>query len=257
MNSVHRVLDRAAGPQVPFGHCALGVMTKVPKAGRVKTRLSPPLTPEEAAALNTCFLRDTAAAIELAASEGIARGIGVYTPVGEESGYRGVLPGSFELIAQRGDAFGERLTNAAEDLFAVGFDSVCLIDSDSPTVPQRAYSDAARLLREPGDRIVFGPSDDGGYYLIGMKQLHRRLFEEIDWSTERVADQTLERAKEIGVAVELLPTWYDVDDRVTLQRLCNELLGAQPSAGFAALETRNYLLGIVSREGRGRIWPNE
>lgn len=257
MNAVHRVLDPAAGRQIPPGHCALGVMTKVPKAGRVKTRLTPPLTPEEAAGLNTCFLRDTAAAIELAATEGIARGIGVYTPVGEESAYRGILPGSFELIPQRGDAFGERLTNAAEDLFAVGFDSVCLIDSDSPTVPQRAFSDAARLLSQPGDRIVFGPSDDGGYYLIGLKKLHRRLFEEIDWSTERVADQTLERAREIGVTTELLPTWYDVDDRTTLQRLCNELLGDTPSPGFAALQTRNFLLGVISREGRERIWPNE
>ncbi len=257
MNAVHRVLDPTGRRQIPPGHCALGVMTKVPKAGRVKTRLTPPLTPEEAAALNTCFLRDTAAAIELAASEGIARGVGVYTPIGEESGYRGILPGSFELIPQRGDAFGERLTNAAEDLFAVGFDSVCLIDSDSPTVPQRAFSDAARLLNQPGDRIVFGPSDDGGYYLIGMKQLHRRVFEEIDWSTERVADQTLERARQLGVEIELLPTWYDVDDQATLRRLCDELLGEAPSSGFAALQTRNFLLGIVSREGRDRIWPNQ
>ena len=257
MNAVHRVLNPTAGRQVPAGHCALGVMTKVPRAGRVKTRLTPPLTGEEAAALNTCFLRDTAAAIELAAGEGTARGIGVYTPVGEESEYAGILPGSFELIAQRGDLFGERLTNAAEDLFAVGFDAVCLIDSDSPTVPQSAFADAARLLSQHGDRIVFGPSDDGGYYLIGMKKLHRRLFEEIDWSTERVADQTLERAAEIGVEVELLPTWYDVDDRVTLRRLCDELLGDKASAGFAALETRNFLLNLVEREGRDRIWPNE
>ena len=257
MNAVHRVLDPAGERQVPPGHCALGVMTKVPKAGHVKTRLTPPLTPEEAAALNTCFLRDTAAAIELAAGEGIARGVGIYTPIGEESAYRGILPGSFELIPQRGDAFGERLTNAAEDLFAVGFDSVCLIDSDSPTVPQRAFSDAARLLSQPGDRIVFGPSDDGGYYLIGMKKLHHRVFEEIDWSTERVAEQTSERAREAGVAVEMLPTWYDVDDRTTLQRLCDELLSEKPSIGFAALQTRNFLLGIISREGRDRIWPNE
>ena len=57
--------------------------------------------------------------------------------------------------------------------------------------------------------------------------------------------------------MELLPTWYDVDDRTTLQRLCNELLGDQPSAGFAALETRNFLLGVIAREGRDRIWPNE
>jgi hypothetical protein len=124
-------------------------------------------------------------------------------------------------------------------------------------VPQSAFADAARLLSQPGDRIVFGPSDDGGYYLIGMKKLHRRVFEEIDWSTERVADQTLERAAELGVKVELLPTWYDVDDRVTLRRLCDELLGDKASPGYAALETRNFLLNVVEREGRDRIWPNE
>ncbi|MBA2270587.1 MAG: TIGR04282 family arsenosugar biosynthesis glycosyltransferase [Chthoniobacterales bacterium] len=259
MNAVHRLLDPADGVQVPQNLCALAVMTKAPRAGQVKTRLTPPLTPEEAAALNTCFLRDTTAAISVAAGEGIARGVGVYTPVGAESAYIDILPAHFELVPQRGDAFGERLTCAAEDLLRVGYKSVCLIDSDSPTVPQRAYSDAAKLLALPGDRIVFGASDDGGYYLIGMKNLHRRLFEKVDWSTERVAEQTLERAKEIGVKVELLPTWYDVDDRVTLRRLCDELLG--PSAatreGYAAPETQKFLTRIIETEGRDRIWPNE
>ncbi len=232
-------------------------MTKVPRPGRVKTRLTPPLTPEEAAALNTCFLRDTTTAISAAEAEGLARGVGGYTPVGEESAYVGILPDDFELIPQRGDLFGERLTLAAQDLLSAGFDSLCLIDSDSPTVPQHAYAEAARLLSAPGDRIVFGPSDDGGYYLIGMKQLHRRLFEEIDWSTERVAQQTIERAKEIGVAVELLPTWYDVDDRATLRRLCDELLGepVAKAAGYPAPETRAFLSSVIAREGRERIWP--
>ena len=91
--------------------------------------------------------------------------------------------------------FGERLTLAAEDLFSVGFAAVCLIDSDSPTVPQHAYADAVRLLAQPGDRMVLGPSDDGGYYLIGLKTAHRRVFEEIDWSTERVFEQTVARAQ--------------------------------------------------------------
>lgn len=256
MNSVHRVLDPEAGAQVPPGRCALGVMTKVPRAGRVKTRLSPPLTPEEAAALNTCFLRDTASAITSAADEGIAVGVGVYTPVGEENAYAEILPSDFVLVPQRGDLFGERLTLAAEDLFRVGFAGVCLIDSDSPTVPRAAYARAAQALSEPGDRIVFGPSDDGGYYLIGMKQLHRRVFEEIDWSTERVAEQTLARANEIGVEVELLPTWYDVDDRTTLRRLCDELLDENAlTGGCEAPATRDYLAQIVATEGRERIWP--
>jgi len=256
MIAVHRVLDPAAGRQVAPGLCALAVMTKAPRAGKVKTRLTPPLTPEEAAALNICFLRDTTAAFSVDATSGFARGIGVYTPVGSEEAYDDIMPLGFDLVPQRGDAFGERLIFAAEDLFRIGFESVCLIDSDSPTVPQEAYSMAARLLSEPGDRIVFGPSDDGGYYLIGLKRLHRRLFEDIDWSTERVAEQTVERAKEIGVAVELLPTWYDVDDRMTLQRLCDELLGnPEAVAGYPAPETHRFLAGIVEREGRGRIWP--
>lgn len=258
MPASHRVLD-PAGPRVTAaGVCALGVMTKAPKPGRVKTRLSPPLTPEEAAGLNTCFLRDTSAAIENATHGGLAQGIGVYTPIGEESAYDGILPKHFALIPQRGDAFGERLIFATEDLLRVGFDAVCLIDSDSPTVPQQAYADAAQILHEPGDRIVFGPSDDGGYYLIGMKQLHRRLFEDIDWSTERVAEQTLAHAKEIGVEVKLLPTWYDVDDRATLRRLCDELIGStNGGSGFAAPQTRAYLQSIIEKEGRSRIWPND
>jgi glycosyltransferase A (GT-A) superfamily protein (DUF2064 family) len=167
------------------------------------------------------------------------------------------LPAEFVLVPQHGDGFGERLTLAAEDLLRVGFASLCLIDSDSPTVPVEAYRRAAELLAQPGERIVFGPSDDGGYYLIGMKQVHRRVFEDIDWSTERVADQTLERAREIGVAVELLPTWYDVDDGQTLRRLCDELLGgASPQqSGYKAPETRRFLETLIAREGRARIWP--
>ena len=255
MNAVHRVLDPSGGDRVPAGFCALGVMTKVPRAGRVKTRLNPPLTPEEAAALNTCFLRDTTAAIQTTCDAGGALGVGVYTPVGEESAYANILPREFVLVPQHGDAFGERLLLAAQDLLTLGFDAVCLTDSDSPTVPQHAYADAVRLLAQPGDRVVLGPSDDGGYYLIGLKQAHSRVFEDIDWSTERVFDQTVERAKEAGLEVELLPTWYDVDDRATLQRLCNELLGDEKSAGYEAPETRGFLESVIAREGRSRIWP--
>lgn len=233
-------------------------MTKVPRPGRVKTRLTPPLTSEEAAALNICFLRDTSVAIAAASRDGVACGVGVYTPVGEEAAYDGILPNEFYLLPQRGDAFGERLIAATEDLLRTGFAGACLIDSDSPTVPIRAYAEAARLLAQPGDRIVFGPSDDGGYYLIGMKQLHRRLFEEIDWSTERVAEQTLARAAEIGVAVQLLPVCFDVDDRATLRRLCNELLGGSaPPDHYPASESQRFLREIIEREGRERIWPNE
>jgi hypothetical protein len=120
-------------------------------------------------------------------------------------------------------------------------------------MPQDALLQAVERLSRAGDRMVLGGSDDGGYYLIGMKRLHHRLFEQIDWSTERVFEQTLERAREIGVRTELLPTWYDVDDSTTLERLRREL--AAPSgacyagAGYDAKHTRAYLQSLHVAQG--------
>jgi hypothetical protein len=234
MTGAHRLLSPNEPDPAAAGRCALAIMTKVPRAGRVKTRLSPPLTPAQAAALNICFLRDTAAAIARAGES--AQGVGCYTPVGEEEAYRDILPADFQLIAQREGNFGERLIAATEDLFAVGFGAVCLIDSDSPTVPASAFAEAAKILLQPNEKVVLGPSDDGGYYLIGMKQLHRALFQEIDWSTERVLAQTNAQADRIGLEVHLLPTGYDVDDQKTLRRLQEELHSPDESLAPASAE---------------------
>jgi rSAM/selenodomain-associated transferase 1 len=253
MKLIHRVLDPNTPDPGAKGLCAMAVMTKAPRAGQVKTRLVPPLTPDEAAQLNRCFLRDTAAAISKA-SRDIARGVAVFTPVGAELDYIDLLPRDFELLAQRGHGFDERLFNAAEDLSHIGFASVCLIDSDSPTVPPENYAEAAKLLAADGDRVVLGPSDDGGYYLIGLRRIHVRLFEEIDWSTERVLEQTIQRAGELNLHVELLPTGYDVDDHATLRRLCRELVGNEAESTIdIAPATKTFLTAIVNREGRARI----
>jgi rSAM/selenodomain-associated transferase 1 len=263
MKPLH-VLDPNVPGQVTRGLCALAVMTKAPQAGQVKTRLVPPLTPEEAAELNKCFLRDTAAAISntcsrAASSEAAAAACGVaaYMPVGAESAYTDILPAHFSLLPQRGDKFGERLYFAVEDLFKCGFDSVCLIDSDSPTVPAENFAEAIKLLSTSEDRVVLGPSDDGGYYLIGVKKLHRRLFDQIDWSTERVLNQTIQRATEIGLEVKLLPSGYDIDDGASLRRLCNELLGGQRQDSIAP-NTRRFLADLVEqRKLQGRRWLAE
>lgn len=100
--------------------------------------------------------------------------------------------------------------------------------------------------------MVLGPSPDGGYYLIGIKRPHRILFAGIDWSTERVAAQTLERARESGLEVHLLPAFCDVDDRIALQRLCEELLSTEAAVASA---TKKFLADLIAREGRARIWP--
>ena len=265
MTSTYASLD----PASPFPRvrslCALAMMITVPRAGASKTRLVPPLTHAEAAELSVGFLSDTAANIAEACAQsgGAAQGVAVYTPVGAESAFDGLLAPGFSLLAQRGESFGERLFNAADDLLRVGFSSLCLIDSDSPTLPTRALSAAVEELAKPGDRCVLGPTDDGGYYLIGLKSAHRRVFEEIDWSTDRVLRQTVERAAETRLEVALLPAWYDVDDAATLARLCRELFAAGAAAecasglaGYAAPHTREHLARLIEREGRARVWPD-
>ena len=222
-------------------------MTKAPQAGQVKTRLVPPLKPDEAAELNRFFLRDTTTAIANSATGNVACGIAVYTPIGAESAYADIIPANFRLLPQRGDRFGERLYFAALDLFKCGFESVCLIDSDSPTVPPENFAQAVKLLQRTGDRVVLGPCEDGGYYLIGLKKPHKELFERIDWSTERVLAQTRQRARELGLEVKLLPVGYDVDDGASLQRLCKELLTGAASAEIAP-HTRKFLRRLTAQK---------
>jgi rSAM/selenodomain-associated transferase 1 len=227
------------------GVCALAVMAKAPRAGKVKTRLAPALGFEGSAAINVCFLKDTTRNI---AEPGGAHGLVCYTPVGDEAMFDGLLPEGFALIAQRGDAFGERLLAAAEDILSLGFGAVCLIDSDSPTLPTAALVRAVDELQKPGDRVVLGGSDDGGYYLIGLKQAHAAPFERITWSTGSVYAETVERCAESGLELVELPVWYDVDDAATLAVLERELLdGVRPEFatvdGYDARATREFLRG--------------
>jgi rSAM/selenodomain-associated transferase 1 len=231
-------------------------MAKAPLAGEVKTRLVPPLTPAEAAALNICFLRDMAANIAAVSAAGRAEGLVVYTPVGAETAFDGILPKGFRLLAQRGESLGERLCNATDDLLKHGYSSVCLINSDSPTLPGSVLEGAIESLTSAGDRVVLGAADDGGYYLIGLKQAHRNLFHRIAWSTADVLAHTIERAAEIGLEVETLLRWYDVDDDQTLSRLCEDLFASHRQNGaYSAPHTRAFLAALVEKEGSQRVCP--
>jgi glycosyltransferase A (GT-A) superfamily protein (DUF2064 family) len=94
---------------------------------------------------------------------------------------------------------------------------------------------------------VLGPSDDGGYYIIGLKKPHRQLFQDIDWSTERVLNQTIQRANESRLEVQLLPPAYDIDDDAGLRRLCNELLASTTPAHIAP-HTRDFLIQLTAHK---------
>src|SRR5439155_16718195 len=148
-----------------------------------------------------------------------------FSPPDAEAEFAPLLTQDTRLLPSRRPGLGASLFDAAEDLLAAGYGAACLVNSDSPTLPTSILIDAARALSLNSDRVVLGPAEDGGYYLIGLKQAHARVFEEIAWSTPLVFAQTVERAREIGLEPVVLPSWYDVDDVVALHRLHRELLG--------------------------------
>jgi rSAM/selenodomain-associated transferase 1 len=245
-------MDIRKDEAVPNPGCALALMAKAPRVGQVKTRLVPPLCEADAAELSRCFIRDMATNIAGLAEPGGHHGVVAFAPAGDSAAFDGLLPPGFRLLPQRGAHLGERLFHATEDLLAAGFAAVCLINADSPTLPRSYLAQAAALLRRPGDRVVLGEAEDGGYYLVGLKRAHRHLFHRIDWSTERVFAQSIQRAIEIGLDVEKLAPWYDVDDAPTLQRLYWELLGSAAGAtsgakSYAAPQTSRFLAELVLR----------
>jgi uncharacterized protein len=226
--------------------CAIAIMAKAPRLGDVKTRLVPPLSAEEATALSGAFIRDIAENIIAAAATAAIDGWLAYSPPGSEAEFTALLPAAIKLLRPRRSGLGASLGDAAEDLLGAGYGAVCLVNSDSPTLPTAVLIEAALALARPGDRAVLGPAADGGYYLIGLKRPHRRLFEDIAWSTAHVLPQTMDRAAELGLAVETLRGWYDVDDRVSLLQLARELAAAD-SNSYAARNTAAVLRRIVGR----------
>jgi len=225
--------------------CAIAVMAKASHPGRTKTRLSPPLTLEQAAELNTVFLRDIADNVSRAAERANIACYIAFGPPGSAPFFEHHLSADVGLLEAWLPNFGDCLHQTVCTLFDLGYGAACVLNSDSPTLPTSVLVETAHALQQPGDRIVLGPCTDGGYYLLGLKQPHRRLFEDIAWSTERVLEQTRERAAELGLDIVLLPTWYDVDDAASLQSLMRETLGGMSFSttrrSHGALHTAAFL----------------
>jgi rSAM/selenodomain-associated transferase 1 len=234
-------------------------MAKAPRIGAAKTRLVPPLSDAEAAGLSACFIRDAAENIAEAARHAAIAGYIAYSPREAEAEFVSLLAEGTRLLPSRRPGLGASLCDAAADLLSEGYGSACLINSDSPTLPTSLLVDAARALSLPGDRIVLGPAEDGGYYLIGLKQVHARLFDDISWSTPLVFPQTVERAREIDLRPVVLPVWYDVDDIAALHRLYAELLGKDdthnPGSVYRAAHTTTFLRQLFRDDRDPRLMP--
>ncbi len=235
---------------------AIAVMAKAPQPGRSKTRLVPPLDGAGAAALSAAFLRDITENIALAARDAPVVGGVAYAPAGTEALFEDLLaPGAFRLLADgsvpmppRVQGFGRSLLHALQGALGAGFAGTCLLNADSPTLPTAYLRAAGTALAAQSERVVLGPAEDGGYYLLGANRAHAHLFEDIAWSTEHVAEQTRSRAAALGLDLLELPAWYDVDDQDGLRRLRSDLR-ALPDMAYPAPATFACLdrLGLLAQ----------
>ncbi len=219
------------------------VVAKQPAPGQTKTRLCPPLTSTQAAELYECFLRDTLDAMRKV--PGVERAI-CYLPEGAQDYFHQLAP-DMALMPQRGTSLGERLDDLLTQALTGGSQKAVVVGSDSPSLPADYLSLAFELLTDSD--VVLGPTTDGGYYLIGVKQPQPHLLRQVQMSTSHVLADTLALAKASRLSVSLLPTWYDVDTIADLHRLESEITEMRLNGRAAA--TSRWLAYSGWREPAG------
>jgi uncharacterized protein len=221
---------------------ALVVMTKAPEPGKSKTRLVPPLTFEEAAALSRALLLDQLDHLTRFCDADLYV---AFTPESSAPLFHALVPQDFCCFPQSGNGLGERMTGVFQHLFDQRYERIVLIGSDLPPVPLQTFDSAYASLGSKRD-VVLGPTEDGGYYLVGMKLFAPVLFEGIHWSRADVLTRTLEKISHAGLTHELLPVWYDIDTAQDLVRLhskhqANPFLMKNSSALLQELRERGKL----------------
>jgi rSAM/selenodomain-associated transferase 1 len=209
-NSVHKV-DNSANRHI-FNHSGpvVGLFAKEPLPGQVKTRLSPPLSANQACQLYLVALQETVAKF---LSAGLPL---VICYAGRRDWFRETFPG-LPLLAQSGEGLGVRMSNAVEELFAAGSGPVLMAGNDSPDLPVTLIEQALERLQK--DDVVTVPCRDGGYAVVGMGRPTTELFAEIPWSTSRVLATTRQRCRQLNLSYHETGLWEDLDELADLQRL--------------------------------------
>lgn len=200
----------------------LGVFAKEPVVGQVKTRLSPPLSPAEAAGLYRSCLEET-----LSAMSGGGFNL-VLFHAGKADFFRTAFPDAC-LFPQGDGDLGERMERALRMLLDGGCGAAVLIGSDTPDLPVALAEEAFVALREAD--VVVSPAADGGYVLVGERRHVPELFRNIPWSTADVLAATRQRAADLAIDYREVGGWEDVDDLASLRRL----LARSPASATARL----------------------
>lgn len=195
----------------------LGVFARYPAPGEAKSRLAAGTTREWAAQAARAFLLDTLDRVRGLAGACVL----AFTPASVRSEMLALIGDGWEMIPQAGGDLGERMTAFLRAQFVTGRKPVVVIGTDSPTLPvafiERAFAELERV------DVVLGPASDGGYYLLGCRDLWPTLFQGIPWGTSRVLLETVRRVEQLGLNLALLPPWYDVDTLADWHLLCGHL----------------------------------
>lgn len=197
----------------------LAVFARAPELGRVKTRLCPPLTADEAVALHRALVGDTLENLGKLPRQGVERVLLLSQPLKRSDDLD--VPKGWTVGIQTGGDLGARLENLFSTSLRRGAARVVVLGSDSPTLPLEIVSEAFDRLVE--DEIVVGPAEDGGYYLLGCRRLVPELFHGIPWGTSEVLSATKAVLDASGRPYSLLLPWYDIDRSDDLVKLRQEI----------------------------------
>lgn len=220
------------------------VFAKVPEPGQVKTRLTSVLSPDAAARLYDAFLRD--ALLQYGSLDVEVR---LYLAPPRRPRPDGLVPGGVDVHWQTGEGLGARMQRAFVETFAAGAHRAVVIGTDHPTLPSSFIEQAFLALDQPCS-VSMGPSNDGGYYLLGMNDVLPSIFD-MTYSHDAVFDETLTRATDAGAHLTILPPWYDVDTPDDLRRLIADLEGSSieaPNTRTALAELDPLIEGRVATE---------
>lgn len=200
------------------------LFARAPFLGRVKTRLQPDLSAEEALRIHRALLRDALALLRTAAARAAVHPVvALSEPLAGDEPIASDLAG-IETILQAGDDLGERLLRAFQARLVGGAGPVAAIGSDSPTLTPEAVTNAFNTLREHD--VVIVPAADGGYVLLGCRHLHPEIFRGMPWGTPQVMRETGKRLRKGGIPHAILPPSRDLDTRDDLIAIYRELEGA-------------------------------
>ena len=186
------------------------IFIKNPEAGKVKTRLAKSIGDDKALQVYKELLEKT---ISVAKRTDVRRQVWYSSFIDYEDE---ITTDKFEKYLQSGSNLGERMKNAFQQVFEEGVERAVIIGSDCPSLNKKIVKNAFDRLKEKD--LVIGPSEDGGYYLLGMNRYYETLFEDIEWSTESVLESTLQKAESNRLKVFQLPILNDIDNLEDLKR---------------------------------------